>query len=91
MNTQIETDIDILIEKLVFTGLDILIKILKKTFNARITNIKCSSIPLQQRKYLIIKTILEHIVRDPDETLSRKIFDIYFPKKVRIKPDSIQL
>ena len=92
MNTEIETpviyDNDILLAKLDKAGLDILINILKDTFKCRISNMKSSSIPLQKRRDLIIKTILEHIVKSPDETLSRKILDTHFPEKVSIKRDA---
>jgi hypothetical protein len=80
-------DNDILLTKLDSAGLDVMINILKNTFKSKVSNMKDTRIPLEKRRNLLIKIILENIVRSTDVTLSKKILDTYFQKKVSIKRD----
>lgn len=61
-------------------GIDMLVTIYKNEFKRKITNMKCSAIPLDKRKGLIIKNILEAIVKGDTLALTDKIITTYFSK-----------
>lgn len=83
-NGQILTTPDILISKLDGAGIDKLVTIYGNEFKRRITNMKASSIPLEDRRKLITKKILEAVVTADDTVaLSQKILDTYFVEKKR--------
>jgi hypothetical protein len=72
---------DILLKKLDEAGIDKLVSIYGDKFKRRISNMKCSRIPLEKRKNLIIKKILEAVVKSENENISKEILDSYFAEK----------
>lgn len=77
---------DKLLKKIEEAGIDVLVSIYGNEFKKRITNMKCSSIPLQKRKDLITSKILEEVLKSNDEKLSKKLLDKYFaPKQKQVK------
>jgi hypothetical protein len=79
---------DILLKKLDKAGIDKLVSIYGDKFKLRITNMKCTSIPLEKRKNLIIIKILEQIVKSENENISREILDTYFSEKEKKEKDT---
>jgi hypothetical protein len=61
--TPIRFDQDILLEQLEKCGIDKLCLIYKNEFKRRMTNMKCSSIPLEKRKNTIVCAILEQLLK----------------------------
>jgi len=67
-----------LIEKLKDTGIDTLVKILRGQFKRGFTNMKSSSIPLEERRNLIITTILKCSKQSNNEN---DILKLYYAEK----------
>jgi hypothetical protein len=72
---------DILMKKMETAGIDKLVSIYGEQFNRRLTNMKSSSIPLENRRNLIISKIMRAIAISDDKAHDKKIMDIYFPEK----------
>lgn len=83
-----EYDNDILLKKLDEAGIDKLVSIYGDKFKRRISNMKCSRIPLEERKNLIVKKILEQVVKSENENISREILDTYFSEKEKKEKES---
>ena len=83
-----EYDNDILLKKLDEVGIDKLVSIYGDKFKRRISNMKCSRIPLEERKNLIVKKILEQVVKSENENISREILDTYFSEKEKKEKES---
>lgn len=75
-----QNNTDKLMHHLDKAGIDTLVTIYKNEFKRRITNMKCSTIPLNERKRTIIKYILESIVKGDTLALTNKIINTYFSK-----------
>jgi hypothetical protein len=87
--TPIRFDQDILLEQLEKCGIDKLCLIYKNEFKRRITNMKCSSIPLEKRKNTIVCAILEQLLKIGEDGLYRSILDKYFaPKQKKVNDNS---
>jgi hypothetical protein len=88
----IRFDQDILIEQLNKCGIDKLCLIYGNEFKRRMTNMKCSSIPLEKRKNTIIGAILKQfllIEENVKDSVYRCILDKYFaPKQKKVKDNS---
>jgi len=67
-----------LTEKLKDTGIDTLVKILRKEFKTGFSNMKSSSIPLEKRRNLIITTILKCSKQSKNEN---DILKLYYAEK----------
>jgi hypothetical protein len=72
---------ELLLEKLNGCGIDVLISILGDEFRRSITNMKSSSIPLERRKGLAIKTIMEFVAKGDSIAISNRILETYFAPK----------
>jgi hypothetical protein len=83
-----ECDNDILLKKLDEAGIDKLVSIYGDKFKRRITNMKCTSIPLEKRKNLIKTKILEQVVKSENINISREILDTYFVEKEKKEKDT---
>lgn len=65
-------------------GIPKMVSILGNEFKTRVSNIKCSSIPLEKRKELLKNTILSKCITID---IKQKIIDTYFTKKEVAKKD----
>ena len=72
---------DILMKKMETAGIDKLVSIYGEQFNRRLTNMKSSSIPLENRRNLIISKIMRAIATSDDKAHDKKIMDTYFAEK----------
>lgn len=73
---------DELEKKLNSASIDTLVEIFRTEFKSRITNMKCSSIPLEKRKNIIITKILEAASKTNND-IDKKIIDTYFFPQIK--------
>jgi hypothetical protein len=77
------------ITKIESAGIDKLCEIYSKEFKKRLTNMKSNKIPLEKRKNIIVKCIMQEIVKGDTIALQKKILDGYFaPTPTKEKPNA---